>query len=48
MEPLANLKRDCTSASVIILQTSKNLTFLIFAFIFHQLTLPRSQTHAPL
>lgn len=44
MEPLANLKRACTSASVIMLQTSTNLTFLIFAFIFHQPTLPLPQT----
>lgn len=31
MEPLANLKTGSTSASVVMLQTSKNLTFLIFA-----------------
>lgn len=31
MEPLASLEIDSTSASVIIFQTSKNLTFLIFA-----------------
>lgn len=50
-EPLANPKRDWTPASAIMLQTSKNLTFLIFAFIFHQLTLlslAPSQTHTPL
>lgn len=43
MEPLANLKIDSTSASVVMLQTSKNLTFLIFAS--HSTNLP-SHTHA--
>ena len=31
MEPLANLKIDSTLASVVMLQTPKNLTFLIYA-----------------
>ena len=31
MEPLASLEIDSTSASVVMLQTSENLTFLIFA-----------------